>query len=205
VAAHRSVLLTAVLALLVSACASEAGAPSDDGEEQEASSELGTMDDPPGEMLDMEGMPEDVPQLPPVFGYHDGGQVLFVHPEASDEETAELLTGMMGSPVIAVPALADAPADAIGELFAFTNGVQPEDTPAGPFGFQPDVFDSVPGGDDYSPLRRLVTVTWQAEADAQVLTSADQIEEATEAGEVTLERTSTVINAPMLSWPDGQR
>lgn len=168
------------------------------------------MEDPPAEtgddgMMSMEGMPEDVPQLPPVFGYHDGGEVLFVHPEASDEETAELLTGMMGSPVIAVPGLADAPDDAVGELFAFTNGVQPEDTPAGPFGFQPDVFDSIPGDDGYSPLRRLVTVTWQDEADAEVLTSAEQIEEAVDAGEVTLERSDTVINAPMLSWAGGRR
>lgn len=210
VAGRWRVLLIAAIALLAGACAGDTDPEAGREGDSTSSEELGTIDDPSGEMggdemMGMEGMPDDVPQLPPVFGYFDGERVLFVHPEASDEDVAELLTGMMGSPVLTVPGLADVADDALADLYAFTNGVRPDGTPAGPFGFQPDVFDSIPGDHDYSPLRRLVTVSWQDEDAARLLASTEEIDQAVEDGEVTLERTATVINAPMLSWPGGQR
>ncbi|WP_370325824.1 hypothetical protein [Euzebya sp.] len=83
---------------------------------------------------EMGSMAADAPRLPPVFGYHDGEQVLFVHPEASDPDIAQTLEGMMGSPVPVVLSLADVPESARSPLYVFTNGVTPEDTPAGPAG-----------------------------------------------------------------------
>lgn len=128
-----------------------------------------------------------------------------VSTEPGADPTAEMLSGMMDSPVITVPSLADVPDDAVAGLYAFTNGVRPDDTPTGPFGFQPDVFDSVPGDDAYRPLRRLIRVSWAEENAPRVLTSVGEIREAEQAGEVTVEETSVVINAPMLSWPGGSR
>ena len=72
----------------------------------------------------MEGMDEMKP-LPPVKGFFDGDVVLFVHPEASDAKVAGMLTGMMNSPVIVVPALADVPDTSLADVFVFTNGVRP--------------------------------------------------------------------------------
>ena len=153
----------------------------------------------------MGDMAADAPRLPPVFGYHDGEQVLFVHPEASDPDIAQTLEGMMGSPVPVVPSLADTPEDARSPLYVFTNGVTPEDTPAGPLGFQPDVFATAPGDEGYTPLRELVLVTWVEDAEPRVLPSKADVDDAEAVGEVTFEQPGVVINAPLLTWPEGQR
>lgn len=152
-------------------------------------------------MESMEG--PDAPDLPPVFGYYEGSGIAFVHPSASSREVASLLTEMMGSPVLTVPALADVPDEARSDLYVFTNGVEPDGF-RGPFGFQPDVFAHAPVDDEYSPLVEVVTVTWDDEEEARELTSLSQIRDAEDAGEVTVERTGDVVNAPMLTWPGGR-
>jgi anti-sigma regulatory factor (Ser/Thr protein kinase) len=50
----------------------------------------------------------------------------------------------------------------------FANGVKPENTPLGPLGFQPDVFDSAPGDPDYTPLRRIVEARWSDDEEFEV-------------------------------------
>lgn len=215
----RVVMLLIALSLLAAACAPDAGDAPDAGG-QTTAEDMDGMDDADGDegMEGMDGdadegmggmgmgdMAEDVPRLPPVFGYYDGQDVFFVHPEASDPEIAGLLDDMMGSPVPVVAALAQVPDAALADLYVFANGVQPDDAPSGPLGFQADVFDSVPGEDGYSPLRRVLMVTWGDDADAQLLTSVGRIRDAEDDGEVTVADSGAVINAPLLSWPGGQR
>ncbi len=152
---------------------------------------------------DMGGMavPDDVPRLPPVKAYYEGEEVFFVHPEASDKETADLLTDMMASPVLVVPDLEHIPDEALAKVYVFTNGIKGD----GPLGFQPDVFDSAPGDENYSPLRRLYLVTWKDESEAREIKTLQGIREAQESGEVEIEPQDTIINEPFLTWPDGQR
>lgn len=156
-----------------------------------------------GGMGGMGGMaaPEDVPRLPPVKGYYEGEEVFFAHPESSDGETADLLTDMMGSPVLVVPGLAEVPEEALSKVYVFANGVRGD----GPLGFQPDVFDSVPGDEGYSPLRRLYLVTWENGDGARELKTLDEVREAERNGEVTIEEQDVVVNEPFLKWPGGQR
>ncbi len=156
-------------------------------------------------MAGMGPMRADAPTVPPVTGYAEGEEILFVHTEASDPDLAERLTEMMGgSPVLVVPALADVPESALADVYVFTNGVMPEGA-MGPLGFQPDVFDNPPGTDGYSPLRAVNLVTWDDEQNARVLRSADEVLAAAEAGEVTIEQPGVVVNMPFLTWPGGQR
>ncbi len=49
-----------------------------------------------------------VPVVPPVKGYAEGQAIYFIRTEASGPKVAELLTAMMRSPVLHVPALAQA-------------------------------------------------------------------------------------------------
>ena len=134
-------------------------------------------------------------------GYAAGEEIAFVHPEASDPEIAELLTEMMGSPVLVVPALAEAPEGMLANVYVFTNGVEGD----GPLGFQADVFDHPPGSDGYRPLRALNRVTWRDGVTARELRSAEAVREAETAGELVIERTDVVVNMPMLTWPGGER
>ena len=142
--------------------------------------------------------------LPAVAGYADGQAVAFVHTEASDPQVAAMLGEMMGSPVLVVPQLADVPNDVLGAVFVFSNGVEP-DGPRGPFGFQQDVFDSIPGDAAYRPLRRIHLVSWRAGVTPRLLRSADEIVAAGNAGELTIETSLTVVNMPMIRWPGGNR
>lgn len=151
------------------------------------------------------GMNVDAPRVPPVFAYYDGAEIAFIHTEVSDPVIAQVLEGMMGSPVPVVESLAAVPDEARGTVYVFTNGIVPQDTPAGPVGFQPDVFDSAPGDEDYTPLREIVQVTWTDEADAQLLTTAEEVQAAEAADRVELQDTGVVVNAPFLTWPGRQR
>ena len=158
-----------------------------------------------GDEGSMAAMPPDAPQAPPVFGYYDGEPIAFIHTEVSDAAIAQVLEGMMGSPVPVVPSLAEVPDRARGTVYVFTNGIVPDDTPAGPLGFQPDVFDSAPGDEAYTPLREIVEVTWTDESQARLLTAAADIRTAADDGTLTLDPTGVVVTAPLLTWPGGQR
>jgi hypothetical protein len=103
--------------------------------------------------------------IPPVKGFTEGRTIYFIHPEASDPEVGELLTEMMGSPVLVVPALAQAPQEMLADVYVFKNGVRGD----GPFGFQADVFDHPPGTDGYRPLRSVLIVGWKDEKAAREL------------------------------------
>ena len=139
--------------------------------------------------------------LPAGMAYAEGKEIYFVHTEASDPDVAELLTGMMSSPVILVPALGDVPENALAEVYVFDNGEEG----SGPLGFQPDVFDNPPGMEGYSPLRRLNVVSWVDPANARTLKSAAEVLQARDAGEVTIAQPGVVINMPFVVWDGGKR
>jgi len=140
-------------------------------------------------------------ELPAGKAYAEGKEIFFVHTEASDAGVAEKLTGMMKSPVILVPSLANVPDESLANVYVFTNGV----AGSGPFGFQPDVFDNPPGTDGYTPLRRLNVIAWVDETKARELTSAADVLAAESAGELTIEQPGVVINMPFVVWDGGKR
>lgn len=141
------------------------------------------------------------PAIPPVKAYLDGKEIQFIHTEASDAKVAEMLTRMMGSPVVLVPSLAQAPASMLAPVYVFTNGVRGE----GPLKFQSDVFDNAPGTADYTPLRAVHLVAWKDERAARLLKSAAEVKAAEAAGEVKIERPGAVVNMPLVTWPGGRR
>ncbi len=149
----------------------------------------------------MGGMGLAGPLVPPVKGFIEGQEIRFIHTEVSDSEIADVLTQMMGSPVLVVPSLAEAPDELVANVYVFTNGNEGE----GPLGFQPDVFDHPPGTPGYRPLRALNLITWEDASAVRLLTSAADVREADLNGEVVIGRPGVVINMPLLTWPGGQR
>lgn len=141
------------------------------------------------------------PAVPSIKGYLDGQEVLFQHTEVSDPKVAELLSEMVASPVLVVPALAEAPASLLATVYVFKNGVRG----GGPFKYQPDVFDNPPGSDGYRPLRTVALVTWKSERAARVLRSEREVKAAEQAGEIVIERPGVVVNMPLVTWPGGGR
>ncbi len=141
------------------------------------------------------------PAVPNVKAYLDGREILFQHTEVSDPKVAELLTEMMKSPVLVVPALAQAQPALVADVYVFTNGVRG----GGPFEFQMDVFDSPPGSEGYRPLRSIHLIKWKNERAARVLKSTNEVRAAEQAGEIVIERPGVVANMPLVTWPGGRR
>lgn len=146
-------------------------------------------------------MPSQAVIVPPVKGFYKGQEISFIHTEASDQQVASMLTTMMGSPVILVPSLSQVPASLLGDVYVFTNGVKG----GGPFGFQPDIFSSVPGDEDYTPLRGVNLVNWKAGTAPRELKSVEEIKAAEAKGELSISRPGVVVNMPIVKWPGGQR
>lgn len=146
----------------------------------------------------MQSVPSTVP---PVKGFYKGQEILFIHTEASDQQVASMLTVMMSSSVMHVPSLRDIPSSLLGDVYVFTNGVKG----GGPFGFQSDVFSSVPGEKDYTPLRALKLVAWREGLTAKELRSVEEIKEAEAKGELTISISGVVVNMPIVEWPGGHR
>ena len=148
------------------------------------------------------GMDAGGPVVPSILGYSEGREILFMHTEASDSAVADTLTKMMKSPVLVVPALAQAPEAARAVVYVFANGIRPRGA-SGPLEYQPDVFDAPPGTPGYSPLRELHLVTWTDPSKARVLKAAAEVKEAEARGELTIQRPGAVVNMPFLTWPGG--
>ena len=158
----------------------------------------------PTQVAGMRAAPAGAPAIPPVTGYSEGREILFLHTETSDPKIAKLLTDMMGSPVLHVPSLAQVPGESLARVYVYKNGPKP-DGPRGPLGFQPDVFDNPPGQPGYRPLRRVLLVTWKDEKTARLHKSAAEVKEAMRRGEITVEDSGIVVNMPFLTWPGGRR
>jgi hypothetical protein len=148
----------------------------------------------------MGGQPGQNP-TPPVKGLYKGKEILFIHTEASDPQVAGMLTRMMGPKVLTVPGLAKIPRDLLADVYVFMNGLKGD----GPFGFQVDVFSTVPGDARYTPLRSVVLVTWREGVKPRLMGSVEEIQAAARTREVALKRPGVVVNMPIIAWPGGQR
>jgi hypothetical protein len=136
--------------------------------------------------------------IPLTRGFVDGNEVLYISTEASDRDLASHLTNLTGFRVAYSPALANTPASALANIYAFANGI----AGPGPLGFQPNVADSQPGDPEYSPLWNVIMVEWQ-QAEPRELKSEEEILAALQAGEVTITRTELVVNCAFVEWEGG--
>ena len=157
-----------------------------------------------GQGMMMQNMPFNVDApviMPMIDGYYKGNKVNFVHTEVSDSGMAEMMTSMINFPTLYVPELKNIPEEQMAKVYVFTNGI-PGSEPygGGPFMFQIDVFDSIPGQAEYSQFRVPHLVTWNENAKPRVLTSESNILKAEANGELTIQKSDTVVNAPMITW-----
>jgi hypothetical protein len=81
-----------------------------------------------------------------------------------------------------------APGNEVLPIWTFTNGVRG----------QRNIADVVPGTTAYPPLWGVVEVTWRPGASRRLLRSFEQLQQARRAGDLTLKRTSMVVNCPFV-------
>jgi hypothetical protein len=137
--------------------------------------------------------------LPLVRGFTDGNEVFYITTEVSDEKLANYLSNLTNSRVVYTPALKYTPAQSLANIYEFTNGIKG----SGPEGFQPNVADSQPGNNKYSPLWKVNLVTWNNSTTPRELTSEDDIVNAFKNKELTIKLTDIIVNCPFVQWKDG--
>ena len=137
--------------------------------------------------------------LPLVRGFADGNEVFYITTEVSDKNLANYLSNLTKSRVVYTPALKFAPAQSLANIYEFTNGIKG----SGPEGFQPNVADSQPGDNNYSPLWKVNLVTWNNGTTPQELTSEVDILNAVKNKELTIKPTEIIVNCPFVQWKDG--
>ena len=138
--------------------------------------------------------------IPLTMGYVDGNEVFYISTEASIEKIANDLTILTGFPVTYTPELARVPESALAEIYVFSNGIKG----IGALGFQPNVADSEPGDEGYSPLWNVNVVTWTEDASVEELKSEEAILDAVNNGKLSIEAPGLVVNCPFIKWSDGQ-
>ena len=139
--------------------------------------------------------------LPLHAGLYNGTGLLYVVTDASDDKYAEMVSQRQGWRVERAPALANAPPDAVSDVYVFTNGV----AGGGLRGYQDDVFSSTPGQPrEYSALRQVSEVAWKVGQRPSVLSSEAEVLEARNGSRVTVERIGAVANMPQVRWDGGQ-
>lgn len=141
-------------------------------------------------------IPMDIPLLK---SYVNGSDTFFIATDVSDEKTAAFLTEKTGFQVNYAPILASTPDSAKGNTYVFTNGVNG----TGPFGYQVPVFSAKPGDEGYSPLLQINMVQWNSNASARELMSVQQIADAEQKGEISVNKTDIIINHPAIKWEGG--
>lgn len=140
-------------------------------------------------------------RIPVIDAYHEGRKVWFIHTEVSDVNMAKRLTEMVGYATVHSPKLGKVSPQAAGKIYVFKNGVRRKDAApwgGGPFHYQIDVLDSVPGDNGYTPLRNPHMVSWKEGASPRVLRSEEEILAAERAGELTIQQTEVIVNAPIV-------
>jgi len=139
--------------------------------------------------------------MPMIDGYYNGEKMFFIHTEVSDKNMAQMMSTMINFPTLYVSDLKNIPQSKMSKVYVFTNGISgSEPYGGGPFMFQIDIFDSIPGQMGYNPYRVPHLVTWNDNFIPRIMTSEAEILEAESNGELTIQKTDNVVNAPMIVW-----
>ncbi len=148
----------------------------------------------------------DVPvNIPVLGGNYNGTKVYFIHTEVSDKDIADMMTDMTNFPTLHVSTLTNIPPKDLGKVYVFANGIPrssefPRPHGGGPFGFQEDVFDSIPGQEQYIQFKVPQLVKWNEGVNPRILTSVDKILQAQADGELSIQQTDIVVNMPIIVW-----
>ncbi|HET8719703.1 MAG TPA: hypothetical protein VFM64_01765, partial [Candidatus Nitrosotenuis sp.] len=139
--------------------------------------------------------------IPMKTGFFNKGQVYYIITDSSNQTLADRITENQGWSVHFSPKLRWVPQSSLSTAYMFTNGVKGD----GVFGFQGEVFSSSPSQtEEYSPLVSISTVSWKRGQNAAILDSAGDVLKAAKDGRINIIETNVTINAPQISWPDGQ-
>jgi len=147
-------------------------------------------------------------KIPVVDAYYKGEKIWFIHTDVTDAQLAETLTKMVGYRTLYAPKNTEAvDISKLAKFYVFTNGIDhagEQPWGGGPFGFQIDIFEAVPGDETYTSLKSPYLVTWNEGARPRILKSVETLIQAEAAGDLAIKEAGVIVNTPVVRWPGGK-
>jgi len=139
-------------------------------------------------------------QIPMREGTVNGKTVYYIITDSSNNLVANTISGKQNWKVQLSPVLAHVPITSLGDIFIFTNGI----TGNGTQGYQNDVLSFTPSDKQYSPLSKIINVSWNVGRGPLILNSTQAILDANMTGKIKLTVTDTILNTPEVVWDGGK-
>lgn len=138
-------------------------------------------------------------QIPMHEGIVNGKTVDYIITDSSNNLVANTISSDQNWKVQLSPVLAHVPSTSYGNIFIFTNGI----TGNGTHGYQDDVLSFTPSDKQYSPLNKVIEVSWDVGRGPFILNSTKAILDANMTGKIKLTVTDTILNTPEVIWDGG--
>ena len=138
-------------------------------------------------------------QIPMHKGIVNGKIVDYIITDSSNNLVANTISSNQNWKVQLSPVLAHVPFTSYGNIFTFTNGI----TGNGTRGYQDDVLSFTPSDEQYSPLSKVIEVSWDVGRGPFILNSTKAILDANMTGKIKLTVTDTILNTPQVIWDGG--
>ncbi|CUR52845.1 conserved exported protein of unknown function [Nitrosotalea devaniterrae] len=159
-----------------------------------------TVTTPPAENYTIKFAKSTIPvQIPMHEGTVDGKTVYYIITDSSNNLVANTISSNQNWKVQLSPVLAHVPSISYGNIFIFTNGI----TGNGTRGYQDDVLSFTPSDKQYSPLNKVIEVSWDVGRGPFILNSTKAILDANMTGKIKLTVTDTILNTPEVIWDGG--
>jgi hypothetical protein len=139
-------------------------------------------------------------KIPLHLGFFNTSPVYYIITDTNDKKSATVISEKQKWKVGNSPTLSNLPKESLGKVYLFDNGIMGNGTN----GFQNDVFSSTPAQDQYTPLRSVTHVIWNAGNATKILDSEKKILDANMTGKVKLNNIGIIINMPQIMWPGDQ-
>ena len=138
--------------------------------------------------------------IPMHKGLYNGSNSSFIITDSSDIEYAKIISEIQGWQVTHAPPLEYTPNATLQKLYVFKDGIRG----SGLFGYQPNILSAVPSESNYSSLVSIVEVSWKTGQRPLKFENVSDIMVAFDGNRIKLNDTGIIVNAPLISWPDGQ-
>ena len=137
--------------------------------------------------------------IPMHEGLVNGKTVYYIITDSSNNLVASTISSNQNWKVQLSPVLAHVPSTSYGNIFIFTNGIAGNGT----HGYQDDVLSFTPSDKQYSPLNKVIEVSWNVGRGPFILNSTKTILDANMTGKIKLTVTDTILNTPEVIWDGG--
>jgi hypothetical protein len=138
-------------------------------------------------------------KIPLHQGLVKGKPVYYIITDSSNNLVANTISDKQNWRVHLSPVLAHVPSTSFGNMFIFTNGI----TGNGTRSYQDDVLSFTSSDKQYSPLSKVVEVSWNVGRGPFILNSTQAILDANMTGKIKLTITDTIMNTPQVVWDGG--